>query len=150
MVSTIALWAVKNWKVLTFAGAALVLVGLGWGFWSFVGGQVKAREAAEAKVAGLEQSINALEDAAKANAAKLEAANSRLDAESELAKKRLASEQERAAAAEARARKAQGSVDDLRKRLSEAPADCNCGIGTDLTDRLRDARAEREAALRPR
>jgi len=149
MVTSILAWGLKNWKVLTFAGAALAVVGLGWGAWWFLDRQVDARYAAEAKAAQLEQEVESYKRSAAENAEELARLNQRLDAEGELAKKRLATEQERALAAEARARNAQGSLNDLRNRLSEAAGACNCGIGSDLTERLRQSRDERQAALGP-
>ena len=141
------LFFLKNWKWFAAGATALLIFGLGLGFWSFIGGQIKAREAAEAKVAGLEQQVADLESSAWADAARISDLNARLDVEGELAKKRLSDESQRREAAEARVRKSQGLINDLRTRLEADAPVCNCGIGADLTERLRLDRAERQARL---
>jgi hypothetical protein len=144
------MWALvlKHWKILTFAGAALALVGIGLGAWWFLDKQVDARYAAEARAEAAEQLVADLEATAITEANRLAAVQNRLDAEFMLSEKRMADAQARLAAAEARAQKSQGMINDLRTRLDSQPA-CNCGIGADLTERLRLDRAERLAGRQP-
>ena len=141
------LFFLNNWKWFAAGASALLIVGLGLGFWGFIGGQIEAREKAEAKAAELEITVADLKSSAWADAARISDLNARLDLEGELAKKRLSDESQRREAAEARARKSQGLVNDLRSRLELEAPDCNCGIGPDLTERLRLDRAERQARL---
>lgn len=144
------MWALvlKHWKILTFAGAALTLVGIGWGAWWFLDKQVDARYEAEARAEAAEKEIADLKETAIREANRLSAVKDRLDAEMMLTEKRLTDAQTRIAEANARARKSQGMVNDLRSRLESQP-DCNCGIGTDLTERLRLDRDERLAGREP-
>tara|TARA_R110002111_G_scaffold64884_4_gene106543 strand:+ start:335 stop:799 length:465 start_codon:yes stop_codon:yes gene_type:complete len=126
--------------------AALLAVGLGLGFWMYVGEINSARRDAEAKVVRLEAENKGLVSTAKENAVEIGNLTVRLDAEQTLAQTRLDSEQARRTAAEDRYSKFAGALDGLRKKLE--PVDC--GIGPGLSDSLRDSREAREADRRSR
>lgn len=138
-------FVLKNWKILTFAGAALAIFGFGWGAWLFIDNQVDKREAAERRAAVAEQEARELTATALEDASRIVTLNARIALEAEAARQRFTEQQQRAEAAELRARKSQGLVNDLRSRLEADAQSCDCGIGPDLTERLRLDREQRAA-----
>jgi hypothetical protein len=134
----------RNWGAPILAG--LLAFGVGFGFWLYVGEINKARRDAEAKVITLETEVAGLNKTATDNAVEIAGLKLRLDAEQELSQLRLTTEQDRRTAAEARNSRFAGALDALRQDLDTR----QCGIGSDLSVGLRDARDAREAERRSR
>lgn len=135
---------VSKWGLTILAG--LLAVGFGLGFWLYVKEINDDRRDAEAAVVRLQSENEGLKDAAIESASRIDRLTVRLDAEQVLAQTRLESEQSRRLAAESRNGQFAGALNDLRIKL----APLACGIGSDLSDGLRDARDAREAERRSR
>ena len=128
-------------------GLSILLIaavaGLSAGFWLYISGLNANLRDAEVRVSQLESEIAGYAEQAREDAETISGLNARLDLEHSLAQTRLDTETDRRLAAESRNRNFAGALDALRSSLSDAG--CVCGLGPDLSDRMRDAREAREA-----
>jgi uncharacterized protein (DUF2164 family) len=133
----------RRWGAPILAG--LLALGLGLGFWLYVGAITDARQKAETELAAARDELDALEAQGLKDARALGYFTARLDAEANLAQKRSLAEQSRSTGADVRLRSLEGSLNALRTDLSGGLVPC--GSGADVLDRMRDARASRETDL---
>lgn len=133
----------RKWGLWVLAG--LFAFGLGWGAWLYVGGLQKDRDKYMRQYNDALTEIAGYEKNEVDNAIELSYLRGRLDAEASLAQKRLEEEEARRAAEAARIGKLSGAINDLRSRLQSNAPSCSCGVGSDLTNGLRESRDSREA-----
>lgn len=133
----------RQWGAPLLAGG--LAVGLGLGFWLYVNALVDAKVDAEKTRDMALGRISVMEVEAAEDAKDLEFLALRISLEQALSQERLDNESSRRVAAERRSADVAGVLNGLRNELEGR----RCGIGPDLTNRLRDARRDREPGSQP-
>lgn len=134
----------RSWGAPMLAGG--LAIGAGLGFWLWIDAVTDKNREQAAQIVALEGVIETKEKEGIEDATTIAVLTERLTNEQALAAVRLEMEQDRRTASENRNRRMEGSIRDLRQDIEGR----DCGIGSSLTDSLRDAWAEREAERQSR
>lgn len=128
----------RQWGAPLLAGG--LAIGMGLGFWLYVDAITDAKVRAEKERDQALGRIEIMQTEAVEDAKDLEFLRTRRAVEQALSEERLNNETDRRVAAERRNSNVTGALNALRTEID----DRQCGVGADLTQRLRDNRTDRE------